>query len=127
MVTQTELDTFIKKFHQLWNDGHTAHLDLDTCAGQAWVGLRVQLGHAPGPLHHQQLFNFPKKSLSPSRQRRCERRAAARDNIDSAENADHFTSVEQTESETAQNTTEKDRSEDVNNDLEEVEAVEVLP
>ena len=44
----TELDTFIQKFYQLWNDGHTAHLDLDTCAGKVWVGLRVYLGHAPG-------------------------------------------------------------------------------
>ena len=30
--------------------GETAHLDLDTHAGEAWVGLRVQLG---GPVHHQ--------------------------------------------------------------------------
>jgi hypothetical protein len=45
----TELDTFVKKFYQLLNAGHTAHLDDDTRAGLAWVGLRVQLGHAPGP------------------------------------------------------------------------------
>ena len=25
----TEVETFVKKFHQLWNDGVTAHLDLD--------------------------------------------------------------------------------------------------
>ena len=49
----TELDTFVKKFHQLWNDGMTAHLDLDTHAGDAWVGLRVRLGPVPGPLHHE--------------------------------------------------------------------------
>ena len=51
----TELDTFIQKFHQLWNSGHTAHLDLDTCAWKAWVGLRVhvQLGYAPGPPHEK--------------------------------------------------------------------------
>ena len=49
----TELDTFVHKFHQLWNAGYNAHLDLDTRAGVAWVGLRVQLGHVPGPLHHQ--------------------------------------------------------------------------
>ena len=47
MVT-TELDSFLQKFYRLWYDGHTAHLDLDTCAGKAWVGLRVQLGHALG-------------------------------------------------------------------------------
>ena len=49
----TEVDSFVRKFHQLWKAGLTAHLDLDTHAGGAWVGLRVQLGHVPGPLHHQ--------------------------------------------------------------------------
>ena len=77
----TELDTFVLKFHQLWKAGHTAHLDLDTCAGKAWVGLRVQLGHAPGPLHHlphPPFFQAQKKTVNPSRQRRHARRAAAR-------------------------------------------------
>jgi hypothetical protein len=77
----TELDNFVKKFYQLWNAGHTAHLDVDTHAGKAWVGLRVQLGHAPGPLHHQPqppIFQAQKKTFSPSRQRRRARRAAAR-------------------------------------------------
>ena len=49
----TELDTFVKKFPQLWNDGVTAHLDLDTHAGDAWVGFRVRLGPVPVPLHHE--------------------------------------------------------------------------
>ena len=70
----TEIDTFIRKFYQLWNNGYTAHLDIDTCAGKAWVGLRLHLDHAPGhhhqPAHHQRHF-------SASRQRRRERRAAA--------------------------------------------------
>jgi hypothetical protein len=76
----TELDTFVKKFHQLWNDGITTHLDLDTHGGDAWVGLRVHLGQVPGPLHrrvhpfHQEV---PRKE-SPSRQRRRAMRAAAR-------------------------------------------------
>ena len=76
----TELDTFVKKFHQLWNDGMTAHLDLDTHAGDAWVGLRVRLGPVPGPLHHEvhpYHQEVPRKE-SPSRQRRRARRAAAR-------------------------------------------------
>ena len=33
----TELDTFVKKFPQLWKDGVTAHLYLDTHAGWACV------------------------------------------------------------------------------------------
>jgi hypothetical protein len=77
----TELDTFIQKFHQLWNSGHTAHLDLETCAGKAWVGLRVQLGHGPGPPHeqlHHPPFHHPKQRDSPSRMRRRARRAANR-------------------------------------------------
>ena len=39
----SELDTFVKKFHQLWNDGFTAHLDLDTRAENAWVGLQADM------------------------------------------------------------------------------------
>jgi hypothetical protein len=80
-MSVTELDTFVRKFHQLWNDGLTAHLDLDTHAGNAWVGLRVQLGQVPGP-PHQQVQPFPHQVLrkveSPSRQRRRTRRAAGR-------------------------------------------------
>ena len=63
------------------NSGHTAHLDLDTCAGKAWVGLRVQLGHAPGPPHeqlHHPPFQHPRRRDSPSRMRRRARRAANR-------------------------------------------------
>ena len=73
----TELDTFVLKFHQLWKAGHTAHLDLDTCAGKAWVGLRVQLGQVPGPPYHELHPTFVKKKDTPSRQRRRARRAAA--------------------------------------------------
>ena len=36
-------------FHQLWKAGDTAHLDLDTHAGQAWIGLRTPLGHFGQP------------------------------------------------------------------------------
>ena len=50
-----EIDSFIQKFHQLWSAGVSAHLDLDTHAGEAWVGLRVQLGHGPAHLNHNLL------------------------------------------------------------------------
>ena len=86
----TELDTFVHKFHQLWNAGYNAHLDLDTHAGLAWVGLRVQLGHVPGPLHHQVPPPFSKKwrkAESPSRQRRRARRTAERQQQAVAEKA----------------------------------------
>ena len=77
----TELDPFVRKFHQLWSNGLTAHLDLDTHAGNAWVGLRVQLGQVPGHPHQQvQPFHQPvhKKGESPSRQRRRAIWAAAK-------------------------------------------------
>ena len=79
-MSAKELNSFVHKFHQLWNAGYSAHLDLDTHAGRAWVGLRVQLGHAPGHVHHHLHHPFPqphKKPDSPSRQRRRARRAAA--------------------------------------------------
>ena len=78
----TELDSFVRKFHQLWNDGFTAHLDLDTQAGNAWVGLRINLGHVPGPIHGHVA---PFRHVPPSRLRRQARREAARKN--SAEEA----------------------------------------
>ena len=75
-----ELHSFITKFHQLCKAGATAHLDQDTNAGQAWVGLRVQLG-LPGQPHqyppqsptHRQPRQYPPQSpiyCSPSYYRR---------------------------------------------------------
>ena len=73
----TEVDSFVQKFHQLWKAGVTAHLDLNTHAGTAWVGLRVQLGQVPGPVHRQ--GNRPQQQRrGPAYQRRQERRQAAR-------------------------------------------------
>ena len=68
---------------------------MDSNAGNAWVGLRVQLGHAPGPLH-QQLHPTYKKSDCPSRQRRRARRAAARAEFVNAEEATNPTTTAQT-------------------------------
>ena len=100
----TELDTFVRKFHQLWNDGLTAHLDLDTHAGNAWVGLRLQLGQVPGP-PHQEVQPVPqqihRKFESLSRQRRHARRAAAR-----AENPTNNEAVEAVEEENEKEATE---------------------
>ena len=73
----TELDSFVRKFHQLWSHGITAHLDLDTHAGSAWVGLRVHLGHVPGPPHGP-VYPSPHKHVPPSRQRRRARPEAER-------------------------------------------------
>ena len=67
-----ELNSFLFKFHQLRKSGVTAHLDVDTHAGQAWVGLRVMLG----PIQHQP--SSSQRHRSPSYFRRQERRRAAR-------------------------------------------------
>ena len=80
-MDRSELGTFIQKFRSLWKSGLDAHLDVDTSAGQAWVGLRVRLGHAPGP--HPgippHVTAYQKKNRDgPSRQRRRFRRAADR-------------------------------------------------
>ena len=67
-MAPSELDNFVLKFRQLWSDGYTAHLDIDTHAGKAWVGLRVQLESPKASQSHR----------SNARQRRRARRAAAR-------------------------------------------------
>ena len=79
-MDNSELESFFNKFRCLWNSGFDAHLELDSHAGQAWVSLRVRLGHAPGPLQPQAHFPHPQNRTrnGPSRQRRRARRAAAR-------------------------------------------------
>ena len=67
----TELDSFILKFQQLWRNGFDAHLDLETHAGNAWVGLKMNLGQHPSSLVNEVLV----KRSSPSRNRRRKRRA----------------------------------------------------
>ena len=103
----TELDSFVYKFNQLWSAGHSAHLDLDTHAGRAWVGLRVQLGHhAPLPPYHLP-HNFPQyshKKDSPSRQRRRAKRAAAaqKANAEEASKINKEVAVDVAENESAE-------------------------
>ena len=73
-MLSSELDSFVLKFKSLWYSGIDAHLDVETHAGQAWVGLRVGLGHPPG-LPQPYLL---RKKDSPSKQRRRARRAEVR-------------------------------------------------
>ena len=74
-----ELNSFLLKFHQLRKSGVTAHLDVDTYAGQAWVGLRVMLG----PIQHQP--SSSQRHRSPSYFRRQERRRAARQSCEKSD------------------------------------------
>ena len=68
-----EIDSFIRKFRQLWGAGMDAHLDLETHAGSAWIGLKLNLGELTPKLENE----FQLKRASPSRLRRRERRAAS--------------------------------------------------
>ena len=73
----SEVNNFILKFHQLWQAGYNAHLNVDSHAGYAWCGLRVDLGAAPAAPRHQQVRPGPRRH-APSYRRRLEARAAAR-------------------------------------------------
>ena len=74
-----ELDTFVQKFRNLWNSGLDARLNMECHAGQAWVGLHLRLGHAPGPLHQSTIPKSSRNRDTPSRRRRRARRAVARE------------------------------------------------
>ena len=99
----TELDSFIKKFCQLWKAGLTAHLDLDAHAGKAWVGIRAQLGDTPLPVHQHVHHPFPPQPprRGPAYQRRQARRRQA---AQAAAAADQATHVEAEHAEKADNT-----------------------
>jgi hypothetical protein len=73
-----EIDILVKNFKQLWQSGHSVHLDLDSHAGQAWIGLRVRLGHVAVPQHQHQVHSKGSRN-SHSRQSRRVRRAAERE------------------------------------------------
>ena len=96
-----KLNTFINIFHQLWKSGDTAHLNLNTHAGQAWVGIRTPLGH-PGqsqqyqhqtPKYHQYSKPSPNQR-SPSYFRRKQRRQAAKAAEESTTNKEETTAEE---------------------------------
>ena len=72
----SELNNFVVKFHQLWQAGYNAHLNVDSHAGHAWCGLRVDLGPAPGPQQHE--VRPGGRRHAPSYRRRLDARAAAR-------------------------------------------------
>ena len=104
----TELETFVRKFHQLWNYGLTAHLDLDTHAGNAWVGLRVQLGQVPGPPHQPVHQHVHRKGNSPARQQRRARHAAAKAENDNKTKAVEEPAEVENQKETTEIVDEKD-------------------
>ena len=101
-----ELDSFIFKFKHLWRSGYDAHLNINTHAGQAWVDLRVRLGHAEGPHHVNKAKN------GPSRQRRRERRAESRNQSNDA-SVEESAKVSEEVVEDKTNDTNKEATEEV--------------
>ena len=91
----SELNNFVVKFHQLWQAGFNAHLNVDSHAGYAWCGLRVDLGPAPAPPRHPQQHQVRPggRRHAPSYRRRLEARAAAR----AAKEAEEATAAETAE------------------------------
>ena len=86
-----EIDSFVNKFKSLCQAGRSASLNLSSCAGKASLNLRVDLGALQDGPHHP-----PNHSRNgPSRQRRREKRAAAR--VADAEEAVAALSVEERE------------------------------
>ena len=84
-MASQEIDSFVKKFRQLWSAGFCAHLDLDSNAGEAWVGLRVKL--SPGQIQQQDVPAYCRQKFErPSRQRRHARRSVSRQSQESSIN-----------------------------------------
>ena len=79
--TNSEFNSFVWKFHQLWQAGAAARLHAECHAGMAWLGLQVQLGRAPAPVHrgHREQHQPGLRRRSPAQLRRKARRAADRD------------------------------------------------
>ena len=75
--TNTELRSFVAKFHQLRRAGFEAHLNLHARGGRYWVGLCAQLGEAEQQPHHLPHQQRPRLRRSPASARRQERRRAA--------------------------------------------------
>ena len=70
--TENQLNSFFVKFRDLWKAGHTAHLDLDAKNGNAWVGIRLELG-----CNESSMNAHP---FTSAREGRREKRAAVRNN-----------------------------------------------
>ena len=80
-----ELESFIQKFNLLWKNGHDAYLNVHSNAGNAWVGISLNLGSFPGPSGNQYAH---RKNASPARTRRREKHAAARAEVAGATDTD---------------------------------------
>ena len=70
-----ELESFVRKFVNLWQSGCDAKLHVESEAGKAFITLRVGLGHDLLGHHHHVVSH---RGGGPAKQRRKERREAER-------------------------------------------------
>ena len=105
MAGLSDVNSFVGKFLNLWQSGRDASLHLKTCDGKATINLQLGLGQVPPPPFSQP----PPRHVpaGPSRQRRTQRRALAREQ---AEQAQAKTNVEEV-AENANEEVGKDESE----------------
>ena len=81
-MARAEIDSFIVKFNTLLLSGKKSTLVIKSNNGKAEVSLDVELGEViPPPVHH--------RGHGPSRQRRRQRRAAARE-VQKTENENYM-------------------------------------
>ena len=88
MARMDELDSFVRKFVNLWKSGCEASLNVESKAGNAYVNLRVGLGHAHPHIQKDQQEDGGCRGGSPAKQRRKERREAERGERAKAEQVD---------------------------------------
>ena len=100
MAGLKELNSFLGKIVNLWQNGLEASLGIDSKAGKATINLEVGLGQAPQPEQH------PIRKYGPSRIRRRERRADARKLAEEVKTKD--TAEEAATSNTSEKTTAED-------------------
>ena len=82
MAGLPELNSFVGKFLKLWQSGCDASLHLKTRDGKATINLQLGLGQAPPPPFSKPP---PRHVPGPSRQRRTQRRALAREQAEQAQ------------------------------------------
>ena len=56
-----EINSFVVKFKQLWKSGFSAHLDMDSCNGKAWLGIRIQLDNDLESSVNTENYSFAKE------------------------------------------------------------------
>ena len=114
------IDSFMTKFKSLLSSGHSAQLFIETKAGKPRISLHVELPQSPPqPVHGHREQTYVRSRNGPSRQRRREKRAAARLATVKANDRENKTVVEETsevDEQHANYSSEKEDSVDTDDD-----------